>query len=330
MSADPRDELIEKQQEEIAALRSVLEASGISLQVSDTPTRRGVGGTPSKGTPKKTPKFVDNDGTDDEYAFYDMDTCQLVRPSELLIGSNVGHNFKHIMSDFSEMQRRILKRVLAATEKKERVEKYLDRLGQMKQKVLVEADESHKSARSIVRQLQTELNKVEEALLSHLKRCERANLDAVSEQAQFCQSLVADIEEGLALAKDFLAENKDESESKPLQVIQSVEVGLDELQEATIKKKPVMQPFGVIDPTPVFAAFQNMSFRPRDIDDNSDPIMNAQSTKTVSPPAYERLHRIAVRKRIENMQSPLALETAPFSSFPASPPHLSGVGMSTK
>jgi hypothetical protein len=44
-------------------------------------------------------------------------------------------------------------------------------------------------------------------------------------------------------------------------VIQSVEVGLDELQEATIKKKPVMQPFGVIDPTPVFASFQNMSFR---------------------------------------------------------------------
>ena len=38
-------------------------------------------------------------------------------------------------------QRRILKRVLAATEKKERVEKYLDRLLQMKEKV----DESHAS-----------------------------------------------------------------------------------------------------------------------------------------------------------------------------------------
>lgn len=165
------------------------------------------------------------------------------------------------MTDFSEMQRRILKRVLAGTEKKDRVEKYLARLQQMKQKVLLEADESHKQARSIVRQLQTELNKVEEALLAHLKRVERANLEAIAEQGQFCESLVADIEEGLALAKDFLAENKEESESKPLQVIQSVEVGLDELQEATIKKKPVLQPFGVIDPTPVFAAFQNMSFR---------------------------------------------------------------------
>jgi len=323
MPSDPRDELIEQQQEEIDALRSVLEASGIALPAAETPQR-----TPAKGTPKKAPKFVENDGADDEYAFYDMDVCTLVRPSELLIGSNVGHNFKHIMSDFSEMQRRILKRVLAATEKRERVERYCDRLGEMKQKVLLEADESHKQARSIVRQLQTELNKVEEALLSHLKRVERANLEAVSEQTQFCESLVADIEEGLALAKDFLAENKDESESKPLQVIQSVEVGLDELQEATIKKKPVLQPFGVIDPTPVFAAFQNMSFRPREIDDASDPMMS-QTSKTASPPAYERLHRIAVRKRIENMQSPAGAKE-PFSSFPASPPHSTGVGISSK
>jgi len=233
------------------------------------------------------------------------------------------------MSDFSEMQRRILKRVLAATEKRDRVEKYLERLQSMKEKVLTEADESHKQARSIVRQLQTELNKVEEALLSHLKRCERTNLDSICEQAQFCESLVADIEEGLALAKDFLAENKEESESKPLQVIQSVEVGLDELQEATIKKKPVLQPFGVIDPTPVLAAFQNMSFRPREVDDSVDPILSATPSKIQSPPAFERLHRIAVRKRIENMQSP-GLKGEPFSSFPASPPHSGGVGMSSK
>jgi hypothetical protein len=193
----------------------------------------------------------------------------------------------------------------------------------------MEADESHKQARSIVRQLQTELNKVEEALLSHLKRCERANLDAITEQAQFCESLVGDIEEGLALAKDFLAENKEESESKPLQVIQSVEVGLDELQEATIKKKPVLQPFGVIDPTPVFAAFQNMSFRPRDMDDSVDPILSTTPSKIASPPAFERLHRIAVRKRIENMQSPQP-KFEPFSSFPASPPHSGGVGISSK
>jgi hypothetical protein len=132
-AGDPRDDIIERQQEEINALRSVLEASGIQLP-PDTVQQRRIS-TTSKATPKKAPKFVEHDGTDDEYAFYDMDTCTLVRPSELLIGSNVGHNFKHIMSDFSEMQRRILKRVLAATEKRERVEKYLDRLQQMKEKV---------------------------------------------------------------------------------------------------------------------------------------------------------------------------------------------------
>lgn len=54
--------------------------------------------------------------------------CRLVRPSELLIGDKVGHNFKHIMSDFSELQRRVLRRVLAAGEKKERVQKYLSKL----------------------------------------------------------------------------------------------------------------------------------------------------------------------------------------------------------
>ena len=51
-----------------------------------------------------------------------------MRPSELLIGDKVGHNFKHIMSDFSELQRRVLKRVLTAGEKKERVVKYHSKL----------------------------------------------------------------------------------------------------------------------------------------------------------------------------------------------------------
>ena len=51
------------------------------------------------------------------------------------------------------------------------------------------------------------------------------------------------------------------------------------------------------------------------------------SSKVTSPPAYERLHRIAVRKRIEVMQSPQK-QAEPFSSFPQSPPHSGGVGMS--
>jgi len=328
---DFRDDVIAQQREEIAALRSALDASGIALPAGAAVTHQL--NQRAKPTPKKIPKFAEKDGEDNDYAFYDMDTSQLVRPSELLIGSNVGHNFKHIMSDFSDMQRRILKRVLAANEKRERVVKYLERLGGLKEKVLVEADDAHKQARSTVRQLQAELNKVEEALLSHLKRVERANSDSITEQVQFCESLVADIDEGLALAKDFLAENKDESETKPLQVIQSVEVGLDELQEATIKKKPMLQPFGVVDATPVFAAFQNMSFRPRDIDDASDPMMSP-ATKGSSPPAYERLHRIAVRKRIESMQSAGSpgggSMMEPFSSFPASPPHSTGVGATNK
>jgi hypothetical protein len=55
--------------------------------------------------------------------------------------------------------------------------------------------------------------------------------------------------------------------------------------------------------------------------------MQASISKISSPPAYERLHRIAVRKRIEIMQSPQK-QAEPFSSFPQSPPHSGGVGMS--
>ena len=98
--------------DEINALRAVLDASGIAVPTTptrDTPTKA----SPARGSPKKIPKvlselrnpclatiflacgrdedaspwqFVENDGADDEYAFYDMDTSALVRPSELLIG----------------------------------------------------------------------------------------------------------------------------------------------------------------------------------------------------------------------------------------------------
>jgi len=307
--ADHRDEVIAAQQDEIAALRRALQATA-----GNADTKRLV--SPQK---KKTPKFAEQDGVDDDYAFYDMDISRLVRPSDLLTGQHVGHNFKHIMSDFSEMQRRILKRVLGAGEKRERVRKYLEKLQILKQKVVSEATDAHKQAQSSIRSMQAELDKVEEALFAHLKRVEKANIDGINEQIAFCDSLISDIDEGLELGKEFLAENKNDSEAKPLQLIQSVEVGLDELQEATIRKKPQLQPFGVVDPTPVFAAFRNMSFRPREIDDSVvESSWGPSDLKANHTPAYERLHRIAVRKRIETLQASV-VTSAPFSSYPTSP-----------
>ena len=40
----------------------------------------------------------------EDYTFFDLDSDALCRPSDLLIGGNVGHNFKHIETDFTPLQ----------------------------------------------------------------------------------------------------------------------------------------------------------------------------------------------------------------------------------
>ncbi len=37
------------------------------------------------------------------------------------------------------------------------------------------------------------------ALFAHLKRVEKANIDGINEQIAFCDSLISDIDEGIAL-----------------------------------------------------------------------------------------------------------------------------------
>jgi len=314
-----REELINQQRNEIAALRSQLAEAG--MQPAALPPR------PSPGSRRSKQKFGPTDG-EDTHAFYDLDTNRLVRPSELLIGDKVGHNFKHIMSDFSELQRRVLRRVLAAGEKKERVQKYLSKLQGMQQSVDDEAEEAHKAARNTMNVLRAELNQVEEALFGYIGRVHQNNTSSIQDQAGFCENLVSDIEEGLSLAQDFLLEAKEDSELKPISVIQSIEVGLDELQEATVKRRPELTPLGVLNVEPVLSSFHSLSFEPG-VDPASAPDqLGISPAKGSSPPAYERLHRIAVRKAIEKARSPVRLE--PFSSFPASPPHSTGLGLSTK
>lgn len=311
------DEIISAQQDEIAALRRQLREAGIAAG--------------EKSRPK--PEFASTDGHDTQ-AFYDMDTNRLVRPSELLIGDKVGHNFKHIMSDFSELQRRVLRRVLAAGEKKERVVKYHTKLQTMQQGVEVEANEAHKAARDTLHTLRGELDKMEAALFGYVIHVHTNNTNSIQEQVGFCESLVADIEEGLALAQDFLQEAKEDAETKPISVIQSIEVGLDELQEATVKRRPELTPFGGLNVEPVLRSFQGLSFHPTtDSGAMADAVGRSPGGKSPllvtgkgTPPAYERLHRIAVRKAIERQTTPVKVE--PFSSFPASPPHHSSFSSS--
>merc|ERR1711990_188941 len=64
----------------------------------------------------------------EDASFYDMDTDSLCRPSDLLIGENVGHNFKHIDTDFTPLQQRVMHKILLAKKKRVKVEAVRDKL----------------------------------------------------------------------------------------------------------------------------------------------------------------------------------------------------------
>ena len=52
----------------------------------------------------------------------------LCRPSDLLIGENVGHNFKHIDTDFTPLQQRVMSKILLAKKKRAKVEQVRGKL----------------------------------------------------------------------------------------------------------------------------------------------------------------------------------------------------------
>merc|ERR1711906_26478 len=64
----------------------------------------------------------------EEETFFDMDTESLCRPSDLLIGDNVGHNFKHIETDFTPLQQRVMHKILLAKKKRTKVEQVREKL----------------------------------------------------------------------------------------------------------------------------------------------------------------------------------------------------------
>lgn len=52
----------------------------------------------------------------------------LCRASDLLIGENVGHNFKHIETDFTPLQQRVMMKILDAKKKRGDVERVREKL----------------------------------------------------------------------------------------------------------------------------------------------------------------------------------------------------------
>jgi len=258
-------------------------------------------------------------GDGEEQSFFDMDQDCLCRPSDLLIGENVGHNFKHVTTDFTPLQQRVMHKILVAKKKRNKVEQVREKLHDL----AMTADEATKEGQGEItkamRAIRQELARVEDGMRADLARMSAQNEQIMAPQINLCDSVLADLDEGVFLAKSYL--ESEDPESKPLSVVQSIEVGITEIVETTIPTKITLQKVGKIDTSAVMARLAALKLATEDV--------VAQQGLNMSPrkpaKAYERLHNLSVRRRVEDVNLPAQKKT-PFSSFPASPPHTSGVG----
>merc|ERR1711998_812951 len=138
-------------------------------------------------------------------------------------------------------------------------------------------------------------------------------------QTNPCDSVLAALDEGVYLAKGYL--ESEDPNSKPLAVVQSIEEGINEIVETSIPAKITLQKAGKIDTGAVMARLAALKLPTEDIVVSDG--LNMSPRKPAK--AYERLHNLSVRKRVEDVNLKPA-DGTPFSSFPASPPHTHGVG----
>jgi len=103
--------------------------------------------------------------------------------------------------------------------------------------------------------------------------------------------------------------------------VQSIEVGISEIVNTEIQSQLVLKKAGKIDTGAVMARIAAIKLPTEDIVVASG--LNMSPRKPAK--AYERLHNLSVRKRVEDINLK-PVEGTPFSSFPASPPHTHGVG----
>merc|ERR1711988_665702 len=255
----------------------------------------------------------------EDATFYDMDTDSLCRPSDLLIGENVGHNFKHIDTDFTPLQQRVMHKILLAKKKKVKVEQVRDKLQNLSGTAEEVSKEGQREITTAMRAIRQELARVEEQMRADLARVTAQNEQILAPQISMCDSVLADLDEGVFLAKGYL--ESEDPNSKPLSVVQSIEVGINEIVETTIPTKITLQKVAKIDTSAVMARLAALKFATEDVIASQG--LNMSPRKPAK--AYERLHNLSVRRRVEDVNLPAPTGT-PFSSFPASPPHTHGVG----
>merc|ERR1712167_161565 len=255
----------------------------------------------------------------EEKTFYDMDTESLCRPSDLLIGDNVGHNFKHIETDFTPLQQRVMHKILLAKKKRTKVEQVRERLQDMSDSAEDVTKEGQREITSAMRVVRQELARVEEQMRGDLARVTAQNEAILQPQINLCDSVLADLDEGVFLAKGYL--ESEDPNSKPLSVEQSIEVGINEIVETSIPSKITLQKAGKIDIGAVMARIAAIKLPTEDVVVSDGLNMSPRRPAK----AYERLHNLSIRKRVEDVNLK-PQDATPFSSFPASPPHTGGVG----
>ena len=162
-------------------------------------------------------------------------------------------------------------------------------------------------------------SQVEEQMRADLARVTAQNEAILAPQINLCDSVLADLDEGVYLAKGYL--ESEDPNSKPLAVVQSIEVGINEIVETSIPVKITLQKAGRIDTGAVMARLAALKLPTEDISVSDG--LNMTPRKPAK--AYERLHNLSVRKRVEDVNLK-PIDGTPFSSFPASPPHTMGVG----
>lgn len=255
----------------------------------------------------------------EDATFYDMDTDSLCRPSDLLIGENVGHNFKHIDTDFTPLQQRVMHKILLAKKKRIKVEGVRDKLMGLSVTAEDVAKEGQREITTAMRAIRQELARVEEQMRADLARITAQNEAILAPQVNLCDSVLADLDEGVFLAKGYL--ESEDPNSKPLAVVQSIEVGINEIVETSIPSKITLQKAAKVDTGAVMARLAALKLPSEDLIVNDGLSMSPRKPAK----AYERLHNLSVRKRVEDVNLKPA-DGTPFSSFPASPPHTHGVG----
>jgi len=172
-------------------------------------------------------------------SIYCMDDDTLVCPSRLLEGDMKGREFKSVIADLNDSQRRLLRRMMSTKEKVDHLDVFTEQLQQNYCRAKSEGEQCENDIREAAAMLHRQIDKSLGEMIEKSKQLQQQNLDAVSEKRRYCELLRNDMAEGITLAKDLIA--TEQLQSKPFSVIQSIESGLDELNTANVGNLPQMR-----------------------------------------------------------------------------------------